>query len=86
MFALSCWCSKFSIHKARLRIPARVDPSTSVFELFMSFRQEEVFFETIYTVSGSPTFSNAPSWASIPMMMVSSVTSRLYGSSGVPKL
>jgi hypothetical protein len=52
----------------------------------MSFRQEEVFFETIYTVSGSPTFSNAPSWASIPMMMVSSVTSRLYGSSGVPKL
>jgi hypothetical protein len=63
-----------------------LDPSTSVFELFMSFRQEEVFFETIYTVSGSPTFSNAPSWASIPMMMVSSVTSRLYGSSGVPKL
>ena len=35
---------------------------------------------------GSLGFSSAPIWASIPMMMVSSVTSKLYGSSGVPKL
>ncbi len=48
--------------------------------------RQTVFLETTYAVSGSPAFSNAPSWVSIPMMMVSSVSSRLYGSSGVPKL